>query len=105
MSVNTANEYTYYLSKVHDEVETLGPANFTSKEVMFLLEMTYFQQSDVKINKKNWSNVHEMLDKAADDGDIPVDEIRKKNIPDLVKHGQNLPRHAAGEGPCVPRPC
>ena len=40
MSVNTANEYTTFLSTVHDVVETLGSKTFTTKEVMFLLEMT-----------------------------------------------------------------
>ena len=47
---------------------------------MFLLEMTYFQQSDVKVHKKVWVNVEEMFDKVPDDGDIPMDEIHKKNI-------------------------
>ena len=47
---------------------------------MFLLEMTYFQQSDVKVHKKVWVNVEEMFDKVPGDGDIPMDEIHKKNI-------------------------
>ena len=65
---------------VHDVVETLDSTTFTSNEVMFLLEMTYFQQSDVKVHKKVWVNVEEMFDKVPGDGDIPMDEIHKKNI-------------------------
>ena len=44
---------------------------------MFLLEMTYFQQSDNKVHKKIWTNMEEILDEA---DDIPMDDVRKKNI-------------------------
>ena len=77
MSVNTTNEYTVYLSTVHDAVETPGSATFTVSEVMFLLEMTYFQLWNSKVHMKIYTRVEEMLD---DTGDIPMDEVGKKNI-------------------------
>jgi len=44
MSVNTANECTSYMSKVHEVEQTLGQVTFiVVKEVMFLMEMTNFQ--------------------------------------------------------------
>jgi hypothetical protein len=54
MSVNTVNEYTSYLSNVHEVTETLGQVTFNVKEVMFLMEMTNFQQSDNKVHKEIW---------------------------------------------------
>ncbi len=56
MSVNTVNEYTSYLSNVHEVTETLVQVTFNVKEVMFLMEMTNFQQSDNKVHKKMWSS-------------------------------------------------
>jgi hypothetical protein len=39
MSVNTDNEYTSYLSNVHEVTETLGPVTFNVREVMNLMIM------------------------------------------------------------------
>jgi hypothetical protein len=49
VSVNTINEYTFYLSNVHEVTETLGQVTFNVKEVMFLMEMTNFQELDNKV--------------------------------------------------------
>jgi hypothetical protein len=79
MSVNTDKEYTSFLSNVHEVTERLGQVTFNVKEVMFLMEMTNFQQSDHKVHKKIWASVEEMLDEV-DENDIPMDDIRKENI-------------------------
>jgi hypothetical protein len=77
MSVNTTNEYTSFMSKVNEVEKTLGQMTFSVQEVMFLMEMTNFQQSDDKVHKKIWANTEEILDVGRDD-DIPIDEIREK---------------------------
>jgi hypothetical protein len=92
MSVNTDKEYTSYLSNVHEVTETLGQVNFNVKEEMFLMEMTNFQQSDHKVYKKIWSSMEEMLDEA-DDNDIPMDNIRKKNIKIFTNVTWHRPAH------------
>ena len=66
-----------YISTVHDTVETLGSVTFTVSEVMFLLEMTYFQQSDIKVHKKIYTIMEELFDGV---DDIPMDEVRNQNI-------------------------
>ena len=55
MSLNTTNDYTAYLSTVHDVVETIVSETFTVSEVMFFLEMNETE-------------------------DIPMDDVRQKNI-------------------------
>jgi hypothetical protein len=60
---------------------------------MFLMEMTNFQQSDDKVHKKIWASMEEMLDAAGDD-DIPIDEIRKKNIRIFKAQGKPTKLHA-----------
>ena len=50
MSVNTANEYTSYMSNVHEVTETLVQVTLNVKEVMFLMEMTNFQDSENKVH-------------------------------------------------------
>ena len=60
---------------------------------MFLMEMTNFQQSDDKVHKKIWASMEEMLDAAGDD-DIPIDEIRKKNIRIFKAQGKHTKFHA-----------
>jgi hypothetical protein len=52
VSVDTINEYTSYLSNVHEVNETLDQVTFNVKEVMFLMEMTNFQELDNKVYKK-----------------------------------------------------
>ena len=47
---------------VHEVTETLGKVTFNVKEVMFLMEMTNFQQSDNKVNKEIWVSMEEMFD-------------------------------------------
>jgi hypothetical protein len=89
MSVNTDKEYTSYLSNVHEVTETLGQVTFNVKEVMFLMEMTNFQQSDHKLHKKIWASMEEILDEA-DDNDIPMDDIRRKNIKIFFLRKENL---------------
>ncbi len=93
MSVNTDKEYTSYLSNVHEVTETLVQVTFNVKEVMFLMEMTNFQQSDHKVHKKIWTSMEEMLDEA-DDNDIPMDDIRKKNIKIFTAQGKPNKLHA-----------
>jgi hypothetical protein len=93
MSVNTTNEYTSFLSKVNEVEETLDQTTFSVQEVMFLMEMTNFQQSDNKVHKKIWASMEEMLDAAGDD-DIPIDEIRKKNIRIFKAQGKHTKFHA-----------
>jgi hypothetical protein len=39
--------------------------------------MTYFEQSDIKVNKKIYTIMEELFDGV---DDIPMDEVRKKNI-------------------------
>ncbi len=73
MSVNTDTEYTSYLSNVHEVTETLGTVTFNVKEVMFLMKI--------------WASMEEMLDEA-DDNDIPMDDIRKKNIKIFTAQGK-----------------
>jgi hypothetical protein len=92
MSVNTDKEYTSYLSNVHEVTETLGQVTFNVKEVMFLMEMTNFQQSDHKVHKKIWASMEEMLDED-DDNDIPMDDIRKKNIKIFTVQGKPKKLH------------
>jgi hypothetical protein len=53
MSFNTVNEYTSYLSNVDEVIETLGQVTFNVKEVMFLMEMTNFHQSDTKVHGRD----------------------------------------------------
>jgi hypothetical protein len=79
MSVNTVNEHTSYMSKVNEVKKTLAQVTFTVQEVMFLMEMTNFLKSDDKVHKKIWGSTEDMFDEAGDN-DIPIDEIRKKNI-------------------------
>jgi hypothetical protein len=62
MSVNTDNEYTSFMFKVNEVEKTLGQATFSVQEVMFLMEMTNFQQSDDKVHKKIWASTEEILD-------------------------------------------
>ncbi len=88
MSVNTVNEYTSCLSNVHEVTETLDQVTFNVKKAMFLMEMTNFQHSDNKVHKKIRASMEEVLDEA-DDNDIPVDDIRKKNIK-IFKRKENL---------------
>ena len=57
------------------------------------MEMTNFQQSDDKVHKKIWVSMEEMLDAAGDD-DIPIDEIRKKNIRIFKAQGKHNKFHA-----------
>ena len=60
-SVNTSNEYTSFMYKVNEVEKTLGQAaTFSVQEVMFLMEMTNFQQSDDKVHKKIWSSTEEI---------------------------------------------
>jgi hypothetical protein len=87
MSVNNDKEYTSYLSNVHEVNETLVQVTFNVKEVMFLMEMTNFQQSDHKAHKKIWDSMEEMLEEV-DDNDIPMDDIRKKNIKIFTSQGK-----------------
>jgi hypothetical protein len=76
------------MSNVHEVTETLGQVTFNVKEAMFLMEMTHFQQSDNnKVHEKIWASMEEMLDEA-DDGDIPMDDIRKKNVKIFKAQGQ-----------------
>jgi hypothetical protein len=93
ISVNTVNQYTSYMSNVHDVTETLGQATFNVKKVMVLMEMTHFQQSDNKVHKKIWTSHEEMLDKT-DDDNIPMDDIRKKNIKIFRDQGKPTELHA-----------
>jgi hypothetical protein len=53
MSVNTANEYTSFMYKVHEVEKTLGQATFSVQEVMFLMEMTNFQQWMTRCTRKS----------------------------------------------------
>ena len=58
--------------------------------------MTQFQQPDVKVYKKVWANMEEseeMIDKTTDDDDIPMDEIRKKNIKIFKAQGKPTKFH------------
>jgi hypothetical protein len=92
MSVNTANEYTSFMYEVNEVEKTLGQTTFSVQEVMFLMEMTNFQQSDDKVHKKIWASMEEMLDAAGDD-DI-INEIRKKNIRIFKAQGKHTKFHA-----------
>ena len=60
---------------------------------MFLMEMTNFHQSDNKVYKKIWASMEEMFDEA-DDNDIPMDDIRKKNIKIFTAQGKHKKLHA-----------
>jgi hypothetical protein len=93
MSVNNDKEYTSYLSNVHEVTETLVQVTFNVKKVMFLMELTNFQQSDYKVHKKIWASMEEMLDET-DDNDIPMDDIRKKNIKNFTAQGKPKKLHA-----------
>jgi hypothetical protein len=66
---------------------------FNVKEVMFLMELTNFQKSDNKVQKKIWASMEEMLDET-DDNDIPMDGIRKKNIKLFKEQGNPTKLHA-----------
>ncbi len=52
MSVNTANEYTSYMSNVHEVTKTLVQVTFNVKEVMFLIEMTNFHSWMTRCTRK-----------------------------------------------------
>jgi hypothetical protein len=81
------NEYTSYISNVHDVTETLGQATFNVKEVMFLMKMTNFQRSDNKVHKKIWSSMEETLDEP--DDNIP---INARKISRFLEHKETLQR-------------
>ncbi len=70
---------TWHISSVHDTVETLGSVTFTVSEVMFLLEMTYSQQSDIKVHKKIYTIMEELID-GVDDIPTMMNKVHKKNI-------------------------
>jgi hypothetical protein len=58
------------MSNVYDVSETLGQVTFNESHLL---------QSDDKVHKKIWSSMEEMIDEA-DDDDIPMDDILKKNL-------------------------
>ena len=82
VSVDTINEYTSYLSNVHEVTETLVQVTFNVKKVMFLMEMINFQELDNKVYKKIWSSMEYMVHEG-DDYDIPMDDIRKEKHQDF----------------------
>ncbi len=70
---------SWHISSVHDTVETLGSVTFTVSQVMFLLEMTYSQQSDIKVHKKIYTIMEELID-GVDNIPTMMDEVHKEKI-------------------------
>ena len=52
--------------------------------------MTYFEQSDIKVNKKIYTIMEELFDGV---DDIPMDEVRKKNIQLLRAQEKSMKYH------------